>query len=397
MLSTLPFKQTIFKNKLFKLALVSIFSLSIFSSLLVLPVSASQYFSEANVVVDKGLIRENVYASGYSVDYKGSVSKDLLVSGGSVKVSGNVDRNLYISGGSVEVSSKRIGGSLLVSGGVVNLSELNVRQSVRMAGAVINFSGNVAEDLLILGQTITIKDSQVLGDINVSGGTIDIQNSVIKGNLYLSGEISQAQMESLQSQVKGEIFVESPAKKSFLEILARSLGSILVLIFLVLFLKKKGILETKKVKFGSQFGLDLLISLAILPLSVILLIVSFIVQIYPVVVPLIGLAVFVSILSYFYAPIYIANWLKNSFKIKISIEKLVAVIYVSVAILYLVPKVNVLAGLILAVFILANLVFVGRSMIMGLNTAIMYASKNNLTTNPKKNKTQNKAQEDKED
>jgi hypothetical protein len=36
-------------------------------------------------------------------------------------------------------------------------------------------------------------------------------------------------------------------------------------------------------------------------------------------------------------------------------------------------------------------------MIMGLNTAIMYASKNNLTTNPKKNKTQNKAQEDKED
>ena len=338
-----------------KLAFITCGLAIVLTLFFVTPAQAAEYYPKDKNNSDKVEIkstRENVYASGNEVTLKESIAKDIVVAGSKIQISANVGRSIIAAGEDITINSDRVAGN------------------VRVAGKNINIRGNFGEEVVIAGRDVTIENSIIGGDLVIASENLTIKNSQILGN----AKISYSKLDGdLKSQVKGKIEEnKDEGSKGFGSTIfgAGLVGFLVVQFSVIVFLLvvgyllfRKKALENSEIKFDRKFGTDILISLGVLFLTLPILILSFIIQLYPLVSLLSVIAYMLFILTSFFLPIYVANFAKNIFKINnIKIQHLIAISYLTITILSLIPVINIISFLVFFVLLLGNFGFLVRKL-----------------------------------
>jgi len=284
--------------------------------------------------------------AGSQVDVISDTKRDLVAAAGTLSIKGKVERSLMAAGGNIVVSSPEIGATARIAGGSVDISGTTFK-----------------EDLFVAGGNVSLKNVTIEGDLAIGTGKLSIIDSVIKGNFYggydnVEGDLSKqvlGKVVATQNQVEVK-----PQPTPFSNInLAWEINIIIFLIFLVLILLKTEKFETET-RFNKNFGWDFLIGLLILVLPVIALIISAFVYLLPVTAIIVFALYLSSVLTVIYTPIYIANLVKNTFKINLQLYWLTIISYFSLLVLNLLSFYIPLLGFISFVFWLTSLGYLAK-------------------------------------
>jgi hypothetical protein len=323
---------------------------------------------------------ENAYLAGTNLTVDGEVKKDLIGAGGTVTTSGAINRNLVITGGTVTVKSS-VGGSIFAAAGTLVIDSSFVGGSVRVTGGTVTLSGNFNEDILVAGGDVIIKNATVAGDVYVGAGNLTVQNSSIKGKIQ--GQYSDLKSSELKSQVTGAIdlkkveveeFENKP--KNFFDYINFSweLSVIFVSIAICWILNKRNRLSMPSIKWGGEFGKDILIGLSAFILPSIMVIILLILQLFPLAFLLPAIVFLEIIASILVLPIYVGNFIKNTWNIKLGILWVIAIGYVILLVISLLSNIVgalFALSLISTVFVLANIGFILRTLYKAVNLYIV--------------------------
>ena len=163
--------------------------------MLVTPFAAAQAFGlrhGSNVIVEKTeTVSGNLYAAGSQIVVDGTVNGDLFCAGATVTVNGTVSGDVICAGSSVTING-------VVSGDVrAAASELSVNGTVgggmTVAGSAIsiNSAAAVGSNILAFGATLRA-DGPVGGDIQFFGASLAVNNEV-KGDVIFYTQKQRSQ------------------------------------------------------------------------------------------------------------------------------------------------------------------------------------------------------------
>lgn len=292
---------------------------------------------------------ENLYVSGGTINVISEVQKDLIAAGGNISIEGAVERNIIAAGGNINISSPFVGAS------------------VRVAGGNVTISGVINEDILVAGGTVVLDNAVVNGDVYATSENLTIIDSTINGSISAGYQTLEGDLES---QVQGEIMTqtfertdEAVAEKNrniFSNVFLPWEFSIVIFLAIASFiLYKKGRLEIPSLGFKRQFAWDIFIGFNALFLPILILIISLVTFLFPIILPLVAIIYLAIPISFVFLPIYIANVIKNSFKLTMDIRTLVALSYASMFLVTLVPIFAPLK-VVIFIFAVANIGFLAR-------------------------------------
>jgi len=315
--------------------------LSLFSSLFSpLPVNAAQFGNpdEAGNVIFDSASQENIYGAGSDVQIKSRVLNDAVVAGQNINFSSDSD----------------ISGGILAAGQTLSITPRTVGSSVRAAGQTITVSGFVRKDVLLAGQTVVLKNLRVGADVVISAQNIIVEeNVVIQGNIYASTSNLQGKLVSAsggkvdikieENDIKSAAWAVSTVDIGFF--VYTTLSSLFVLIALVLFLRSKQKLTVQAISFSKAFGIDTAVGAGILFLLPFITLISLFLIFGFSLLPLLFVVYGFYALVGLYLPIYIANFIKNTFSLSIKTEFLVAIVYLFLTFSTLVPVLNILVAI----------------------------------------------------
>lgn len=351
-----------------KLFVFSCFVLVCLSLVIGVSAFASAEFQSADSVSASN-VYENAYFAGGNVTVDGTVQKDLITAGGTVSIGGVVSRNAIIAGGTVTIKSQ-VGASLFVTGGTVVIDSPNVIGSTRVAGGNVTLSGNYGEDILIGGGDVILKNATIAGDVYVGAGTLTIQNSTIKGKL--TGQYGELKGDDLKTQVAGTVDLkkvetdkaEDTSKKAWNYLnISWEISVILVTLVASWFLSNRNRLAIPSIKWDKTFGLDILIGFGAFVLPGIATIILMISQLFPLALLLPSIVFFEIVAAILVLPIYVGNFIKNTWNLKLSIKWAVVIGYFVLLGLSLLSNVSYLGllSLLISVFVLAHVGFIIRT------------------------------------
>ena len=356
-----------FTKKILSLFSLFVLSFMIFGS--IAGYARSEFINGDSVSANKTY--DNLYIAGSNITVDGQVEKDLLVAGGTVTTTSPVYRDIIVAGGTVNIKSA-IGSNAYITGGTVTIDTPNVSGNMRVAGGTVTVSGNFSEDVMIGAGDTVIKNAKVNGDVYVGTGTLTVINSTIKGKIQ--GEYSELKGDDLKSQVLGKVDLKKSEKKEDAkadDIISNYLNiswllSVAVVTLIVgWILGRRNRLAIPSIKFDGQFGIDILIGLGAYILPIFAMIILFIVQLFPVGLLLISLIYLLIAASMLVLPIYIGNFLRNTFSIKLAPKWMTLLGFVFVLLLGLVSELPYLGllGIISLVFSLAHTGFMFRKVL----------------------------------
>lgn len=362
------------KIKYFKplsMILGSIFLVSVLT--LSLPVSSAEFYpkndNEQNIEIKA--TRDNVYAAGNEIKVTESVARDLVLAGSKITITGNVGRSIMVAGSEVDINSSRVGGAS------------------RIAGSKVTISGNFGEEVIVAGSDVVIENANINGDLIVAANKLTIKNSRISGDAKLS--YSQADGD-LQAQVLGTVtkneskrnensFYGSANVYSFL---VTQFSVIVFLLVVGSILSRRNSLALSDIDFSGRYWKDLGIGLGFAFLTLPVVILLSIVQLYPLAL-LLGTIIYLSFfLSSFFFPIYLANLIKNTAKLDTKISTMVIVTYLVVAILSFIPVINVISFLVFFVIQSANFGYLTRKLNGAVFASLPQPSKSEIKNDKKK-------------
>lgn len=310
-------------------------------SVVAFPSHAAQFISGQDVKVNKSTT--NLYATGNTVKITHDVKRDLVVAAGEASIDSNVERGILAAGTTVRIHSKSTGAA------------------ARVAGADVVLTGTYNDDVVVAGNTVMVRDATIAGDLIVGSSTLTIENSKIAGNMYGGyGEL----VGDLKNQVKGKVFATGGdnKQKSVADLISFpwELSMILGLLILIRFLDSSGRLILSTVRLDRNMTWDILGGLGFLIIPIFALILSFLTLLYPLAIPLALISYSIFVLSFVFLPIYIANFLKNVFKLEYQIKTLSILAYAGLFLIGFIPFLRPLAGVV-AVFALASYGYILRS------------------------------------
>jgi len=150
---------------------------ALFSALMLFANTPLNAQEAGEFIVKRGLIKEDIYLAGGTVDVLATVEGDVVAAGGFVTVAEEVRGDAMIAGGNV------------VLRGVVH-------DDVRTAGGNVTLSGKVGDDALVAGGNIVIAPSATIGGRTwLAGGRMDIAGhmgrelSAAGGQIVVAGEV----------------------------------------------------------------------------------------------------------------------------------------------------------------------------------------------------------------
>ncbi len=337
--------------------LLSRLSITIILSFIILigsavPLSAAQFFRDEELTVAEQT--ENLYATGNSVRIVAPVMKDAIAAGNNVIIQSEVERSIFAAGNRVTIKSPFVGAS------------------VRAAGAEIRLTGTFNEDVILAGGTVVIENAEINGDLVVAAGTVTLRDSTVKGKFM--GMYEEITGGSLEEQVAGPITVQQAPKNEKKEqgILERinlpwEFSVIVTLIIVGMLLQYRNRLAIPSVRFNGTFVRDIFMGLCFLTFPFLLMLVSFFVFLFPLVVPL-AIGVYLMIpLVLMVLPIYIANIVRNSFMIEGSVIWMIVVSYLVLFLINLIPGLAVL-NLVVFVLFTASIGFLIRVKLQAVST-----------------------------
>ncbi len=299
---------------------------------------------------------ESLYVSGGTVTIKAPIAKDLVVAGGRVIVAAPVERNVLVVGGQVELASE-VGGT------------------VRAAGGEVSITGSIADDLVVAGGKINVQNAEVGGDVLATASRLTMRDSTVGGDLYGSYEKIEG---NIDEQVNGSLMTKQFDMSEKLkerrderqedrqnavigQVNVPWEMSVALFLFLIAYwLHTKDRLRIPSIRMSKQFGWDILIGVGVIVLPVIAVLVSVFLMIFPVIIPLAIINYMALIVSFVVLPIYIANFVKNTFKLDLSLPWLVFMSYLILFIINLVQPLSFL-NIFTAILMLGMLGFLTRT------------------------------------
>jgi len=172
-----------------------------FCLILIVPLASFASMENGESVTRRGIVNDDYYAAGKSVNIDAEVNGDVVVSGRdvfighriqadvlaagrSVNLRGEILDDVRIAGGEVNIDAT-IGDDLFAAGGVINVSSGTiVSGGAWLGGGEVNMSGEINKDLLIGAGKILISGT-VYGDVELTGDDIQIlEGALIKGSLH---------------------------------------------------------------------------------------------------------------------------------------------------------------------------------------------------------------------
>jgi hypothetical protein len=132
--------------------------------------------------------------AGETVRIDGVIADDVYAAGGTVDILATVEGDAVLAGVRVTVG-ERVNGDVMAAGGVVNV-RADIADDVRLAGGDVVVGGTVGDDAMAAGGNVTLApDARVSGRAWLSGGRIDVAGTVdgeltaAGGRILLSGQI----------------------------------------------------------------------------------------------------------------------------------------------------------------------------------------------------------------
>lgn len=137
----------------------------------------------------RGVIDDDVFTAGETVDIDGEVEGDVFAAGGSVGVNGSVSDQLIAAGGQVTVTAD-VAGDLIVAGGKLDVSG-SVGDNLVAAGGSITVRSRIAGKAIAAGGQVELgRDATVAGPAWISGGQVTVRG-VVDGDALLNGGMIQ--------------------------------------------------------------------------------------------------------------------------------------------------------------------------------------------------------------
>ncbi len=161
------------------------------------------YFATGDKVVISGTVNGDAYVAGGSILIDGKINGDLLVAGGNVTIRGDIAQDVRAAGGNITISS-HIGGNTTITGGSVTITD-----SASLSGSLVAGVGNleiyapVKKGMTIGGGTVQI-GNQVGGDITAGVGELNFSSDAnIQGNIsyWSNNKVNISQGASISGQV----------------------------------------------------------------------------------------------------------------------------------------------------------------------------------------------------
>lgn len=159
--------------KALSFGLIYIFSLSSFS----LPEAGES-------VTKQGVVNDDYYAAGGTVNIDADIAGDIVVSGGNLFIGHRVQGDVMAAGGSINIRGKML-------------------DDVRIAGGEINIDANISDDLIAAGGEIRVSSQTAIGgNAWLAGGEVDIAGTVNKGLIIAASTIR------LSGIIRGDVRLE---------------------------------------------------------------------------------------------------------------------------------------------------------------------------------------------
>lgn len=198
-----------------------------------------------------GVIADDLYIAGGTVDVSGdingdgilvggnisvlgNVTEDILAVGGAIRLLGSVGDDVRVVGGDITVSS-RIGGDLVALGGFVRiLSDSIIANEAVIVGGTIVMNGTVASNLTIYGEEVTIN-----GPVNGNVTLRFTKKVTIGEDASIAGNLTYSALEEIEIPegvfIGGEVTrVELPMKKFGKEDFGKFIGFLFLAKFLLM-------------------------------------------------------------------------------------------------------------------------------------------------------------------
>ncbi len=122
-------------------------------------------------VVKRGVIPDNFYAAGGTVDVSAEASGDVVVAGGQVTI------------------GRLVKGDVIAAGGVVNVSG-QILDDLRAAGGVVTLNGTIGGDVILAGGTINLSpETKIGGRAWLVGGNVDARGTIRRGVKVTAGTV----------------------------------------------------------------------------------------------------------------------------------------------------------------------------------------------------------------
>ena len=203
-------------------------------------------------IAERGVIEDDYYAAGGSIDIDAEVNGDLVVAGGElslgrrvngdliaaggrIKLRGQVLDDVRVAGGDIDIDAL-IGDNLAASGGSIKISrDSRIDGNAWLAAGEIEMAGTVTQDLVVRGGDIRLAGI-VMGDVELEGGRIEIlEGARIDGDLrYLSPEpVSGAASAQIGGDVEYEPGEPKYADRGFGLVFSLTLAVACILLYLL--------------------------------------------------------------------------------------------------------------------------------------------------------------------
>ncbi|MGD8590543.1 MAG: polymer-forming cytoskeletal protein, partial [Chromatiales bacterium] len=147
------------------------------------------------ILIFTTLLPLSAQEAGESVRLQGVITEDVYAAGGTVDVLAQVEGDVVAAGGRI-VIGKTVSGDVMAAGGSVDM-DAAVGDDVRLAGGDVRISGSVADDAIAAaGNLALLPDSKVGGRAWLSGGRIEVAGMIGKelkaagGEILLSGRVN---------------------------------------------------------------------------------------------------------------------------------------------------------------------------------------------------------------
>jgi cytoskeletal protein CcmA (bactofilin family) len=303
----------------------------------------------AQTVEIDGTVNGDVFVGAQTVKVTGVINGTLHVGANTIDLGGEITGNVYAGAQSILVNSAKIDGSLFVGSATLTADkESSIGGSLFAGAGAVSLDSSIGRNAYLGAGTLTIGGDTVIGKDLYYGadqnkGQVSIsEDATITGNTYKS-EV-KAPQKDVQMATNGFPVIARALKLS--SSIISLIGALIVgFLFLKLFGKKKftEIAGMVTNSFWKTMGVGFLVTIAIVPGIVILLITV-------VGIPVAALA-FLLILIYIYlAKIVVGSafgtWITQRVNWKTSVYGAFALGLVAIYILRLIPFVGFIAGLV---------------------------------------------------
>jgi len=188
---------------------------------------SGEYKSGKNVIIADS-IRWDLYSSGETLTISSKINGDVWAGCGSAFITNSIIQNLYLVSGDIGVTESKFN-NVVLFGGKVNFNG-TTQGSLKILGGEVRIEGSVKKDVVLIGGNIIIeKGATIDGDLIVFGGDVFIYGDV-KGNLYgncntlefygkvnnsANLKISERLFLANESEIKGNLNLSSKRKLEF--------------------------------------------------------------------------------------------------------------------------------------------------------------------------------------